>query len=153
MYCSQCGQKDTDGRISVGQFVSEFFDSVFNLDSKFYRTFRDIFVPARLSIAYFEGKHKRYSHPLRVFFILAVVHLTIISIVTLDHIKLDVAPLDQSRIQLAKDDIINLIDSFEIKRPGLVADLESQQLVDSLRIYVKETSDINSSTNGDRVPS
>lgn len=144
LYCPQCGQKDTDGRISVGQFVSEFFDSVFNLDSKFYRTFRDIFVPARLSIAYFEGKHKSYSHPLRVFFILAVVHLTIISIVTIDHIHMEVTPLDQSRIQLAKDDMFNLIDSFEIYHPALVSTQESHDLIDSLSNYVRESSDINS---------
>ena len=33
-FCHKCGQKNTDGRLTVKELFSHFFDNVFNLDSK-----------------------------------------------------------------------------------------------------------------------
>ncbi len=70
-YCSNCGQKNTDGRISIGSFFSVFFSTVFNLESKFFQTMRHVFVPGKLTVEYFKGRHKRYFHPVRFFIVTA----------------------------------------------------------------------------------
>ncbi len=65
-YCSTCGQKNTDGKITFSQLWSEFQDSMLNIDSRTWRTLKDLFVPGRLTLEYFSGKHGRYVHPLRL---------------------------------------------------------------------------------------
>ncbi len=71
-YCSNCGQKNTDGRISIKSFFSAFFSTVFNLESKFFQTLGHIFIPGKLTVEYFKGRHKRYFHPVRFFIITAL---------------------------------------------------------------------------------
>ena len=78
-YCSNCGQKNTDGRISIGSFFSVFFSTVFNLESKFFQTIGHILVPGKLTVEYFKGKHKRYFHPVRFFIVSALLLIAVLS--------------------------------------------------------------------------
>ena len=80
-YCSNCGQKFTDGRIPLGTLVWDFIDSVLNLDSKFFRTIVAIFVPGKLTIDYFKGRHRRYASPARLFFVTAVLHFATLGLI------------------------------------------------------------------------
>lgn len=68
-FCSNCGQKNTDGRITFGNLFSEFISANFNLDSRIFRTIRDLFIPGKLTMEYFKGKHKSYVHPVRLFLV------------------------------------------------------------------------------------
>lgn len=77
-YCSKCGQKNTDGRIGIGSFFSAFFSTVFNIESRFFQTMGHIFIPGKLTVEYFKGKHKRYFHPLRFFIVSALLLIAII---------------------------------------------------------------------------
>ena len=72
-YCPLCGQKNTDGKPSFKELVSEFLSSIFNLDSAFFNTLKHLFIPGKLTTAYFEGKRKRYTGPLRLFFVSAII--------------------------------------------------------------------------------
>jgi len=78
-YCLHCGQKDTDGKINLRVYLRELIDTVFNVDSKFFRTIKGLFIPGKLTEAYFEGKHQRYATPLRLFFVTAVIHFAVIN--------------------------------------------------------------------------
>jgi hypothetical protein len=89
-YCPTCGQKDTDGRITIGQVFSEFFSSLFNLEYSIFPTLRDLFIPGKLTIAYFEGKHKSYVSPIRIFFILTLLLIATIGTTNIDdYISID----------------------------------------------------------------
>ncbi len=72
-YCSNCSQKNTDGRISVWDLLKEFFSDVLNIDSKAFRTAGALIVPGKLTTEFFKGKHKSYSSPLRTFFISGII--------------------------------------------------------------------------------
>ncbi len=72
VYCVYCGQKDSDGRITVRSLFTEFFDAVFNIESRTLRTLRALFVPGKLTEEYFEGKHKKYVHPLRTLLVMSI---------------------------------------------------------------------------------
>ena len=65
-FCSNCGQKNTDGKISFSELWTEFQDAVFNIESRTWRTLKNLFVPGKLTLEYFSGKHKKYVHPLRL---------------------------------------------------------------------------------------
>ncbi len=112
LYCLRCGQKDTDGRISLGRFIAELIDSAFNLNSKFFQTLRYIFVPGRLTREYFKGKHRTYTHPLRLFFVLAVLHLAHIGFVANKYMKLDGSPLTNMERKVAQLELLDKADEY-----------------------------------------
>lgn len=69
VYCARCGEKQPDHHdLTVGHFLHELFHELFHLDSKLFRTLRDLMMrPGELTAAYFEGRKKRYIAPLRMF--------------------------------------------------------------------------------------
>ncbi len=71
-YCPNCGQKNTDGKITFSELWSEFQDSVLNIESRTWRTFKNLFIPGKLTLEYFSGKHRRYVHPLRLLLVTSV---------------------------------------------------------------------------------
>ncbi len=71
-YCPNCGQKNTDGRLTIGELLHEFSDAIFNVDSQIFRTLAALFIPGKLTLEYFKGRHKRYVHPIRLFLVVTV---------------------------------------------------------------------------------
>jgi len=74
-FCHKCGQKNTDGRFTVKELFSQFFDNVFNLDSKIFRTLGAVFIPGKLTNAFLNGQRRKYYHPIRLFLVLIVISL------------------------------------------------------------------------------
>ena len=85
-YCSYCGQKDTDGRITIRSLFTEFIDAVFNLESRTIRTFRDLFIPGKLTIEYFNGRHRKYVHPLRTLLVMSILLILTLSYLDFDEL-------------------------------------------------------------------
>ena len=71
-YCSGCGQKIANKRITVWSMLKTFIGSIFNLESRTWKTILHLWIPARLTKAYFAGKHQRYMHPVRIFLVTAI---------------------------------------------------------------------------------
>ncbi|MFK7773755.1 MAG: DUF3667 domain-containing protein [Saprospiraceae bacterium] len=65
-FCPNCGQKNTNGKITFSELWSEFQDAVFNIESRTWRTFQSLFIPGKLTLEYFAGRHRQYVHPLRL---------------------------------------------------------------------------------------
>ena len=78
-FCPSCGQKNTDGKITFSELWSEFQDAVFNIDSRTWRTFKALFVPGKLTLEYFTGKHRSYVHPLRLLLVTSVLFIIALS--------------------------------------------------------------------------
>lgn len=78
-FCPNCGQRNTDGKITFSALWSEFKDAVFNIDSRTWRTLKNLFIPGRLTLEYFSGKHRRYVHPLRLLIVTSVVTIIAMS--------------------------------------------------------------------------
>ncbi|MCB0704633.1 MAG: DUF3667 domain-containing protein [Saprospiraceae bacterium] len=74
-YCAHCGQKNTDGRVTVRELFNEFFEIVFNIDNKIFRSLGALVIPGKLTNEYFHGRIKRYFHPIRMFFVLGLIFL------------------------------------------------------------------------------
>ena len=100
-YCSHCGQKYTTGRIPVWEMVTDFIESVLNIDSKIFRTIGSLFSPGKLSIEYFKGRHKRYVPPLRLFFVMAIVHFGVLGYVGFDELEQQVEGISERQWEKA----------------------------------------------------
>lgn len=72
-YCSHCGQKYTDGRVTLSSLIKHFLADSLNLDAKIWRTLIALMIPGKLTRTFFEGKQQRYIRPLRLFFVFALV--------------------------------------------------------------------------------
>jgi|GEM_PF-2879393 len=68
-YCNNCGQKTAIKELNFWTIVSDFFSNLFNVEAKIWRTFRDIWIPAKLTNAYISGKRVTYYNPIRIFII------------------------------------------------------------------------------------
>lgn len=88
-FCVNCGQKVQKRIPKLWELISDFFDSVLNIDSKIIRTFRAIFIPGQLSIHFFKGIRKKYYHPFRLFFFVAVLFFTLLGTTDLKKIMKD----------------------------------------------------------------
>ena len=77
-FCSSCGQKFGPGKLTIKEYIRDLLDHVFALETTFLRTLRRIFIPGQLTLDYFNGFRKKYYHPLRLFFVLLVLHLGIV---------------------------------------------------------------------------
>ncbi|MBK9677894.1 MAG: DUF3667 domain-containing protein [Saprospiraceae bacterium] len=77
-FCSSCGQQFGPAKLTIKEFIKDLIDHVFNLDTSFFRTIGRIFIPGQLTLDYFNGYRKRYYHPLRLFFVLLVIHLGVL---------------------------------------------------------------------------
>ncbi len=83
-YCSMCSQKNTDGRVPVSVFIKDFFANLFNIDSKLFLTFFAVFIPGKLTVEYFSGKHKSYASPVRLFLYAGITLFAFVIIKTSD---------------------------------------------------------------------
>ena len=81
-FCPNCGQKNTDGLISLKAFLQNFIDTVFNLDSRIFQTVKWLCIPAKLTKEYFKGKHKAYYHPIRLYLVMSIIFFATLNFVS-----------------------------------------------------------------------
>lgn len=74
-FCHTCGQKNTDGRLTVKALFAQFFDNFFNVDAKIFQTLGAVFIPGKLTNAFLSGQRRKYYHPIRLFLVLMVLFL------------------------------------------------------------------------------
>jgi hypothetical protein len=78
-FCSNCGQKHTTGKISVWEFVYDFFKNILNIDAKLPKTLVKLFFqPGRLTAEFFKGKHQSYLKPTQLFVFMTLLCFTIV---------------------------------------------------------------------------
>lgn len=105
LFCANCGQKKTDGKISIKEFLFNFFDNVFNLDSRIFKTLSLLFIPGKLTIEYFKGKHKSYYHPIRLYLVMSLIFFAILSFMESSLVKFDIGSLTKDMIADAQKEI------------------------------------------------
>jgi hypothetical protein len=90
-FCHTCGQPKKGLIRHLSGIVADFFDTVFNVDSRTLRTLLPLyFRPGFLSNEYFAGRRVRYVTPLRLYFFLSVILFLVISTMTdTNAVKLD----------------------------------------------------------------
>lgn len=81
-FCAGCGQKAYRGLPGFRQLMGEFFEAVFSLDNRLFRTAGALVIPGKLTHDFLRGRQKPYFHPLRLFFVSGVLMVATFSLVT-----------------------------------------------------------------------
>ena len=134
-YCSHCGQKNTDGRITVREFFSVAINTVFNLESKFFQTIRDIVKPGKLTIEWFKGRHKPYFHPIRLFIVTALLLIAVLSLFITEDNSFQSDDTETAQRAIYRKEFIKEIDNFEAL---FLKDEKEKTIIDSLARTMRE---------------
>lgn len=100
-YCPQCGQKDTDGKVSFWKMVNDFAVALVDIDGRIYKTLGHLFIPGKLTGEYFKGRHRRYLHPLRIFLVMTVIHFAVISWLGGESIRKALSRFNENQVRYA----------------------------------------------------
>lgn len=77
-FCPSCGQKTNAHVLSLGELLSNFWNSLTNLDGSAFNTLKYIWAPWKLTEFYVKGKRISYLNPMRVFLVAIVFHFGIL---------------------------------------------------------------------------
>jgi hypothetical protein len=73
-FCCSCGQDTKTLVRNFSALAADFFDAVFNLDSRFFHTIGPLlFQPGFLTMEYLAGRRARYVSPVRLYFVISLV--------------------------------------------------------------------------------
>jgi hypothetical protein len=158
-YCPNCGQKNTNGKITFSELWSEFKDAAFNIDSRTGRTLKNLFIPGKLTLEYFSGKHRQYVHPLRLLLV-----LSILVIIAMSFQKFESATNHswnvKERIQknyerqrlfgILENIVVSTNAIFPEQQTEIITDTILTTFEDSLRSLLFESSNKFENRNGDR---
>ena len=76
-FCPHCGQKTNVPRLSLRSLSKNIWQQLVHFDAKWWRTLKAMFVPGKLTQAYWKGRHKKYWLPWRFLFLMSVVMLAV----------------------------------------------------------------------------
>lgn len=116
-FCPACSQKNTDGRITFKELVSQFMSDLFNLDGRIFQTLKALSVPGKLTDDFFNGKQIRYYHPVRLFIFAGVIFIGVLSLT-----------LTESEINTVDNLWKNREKMFELKKAYNYIDTTSQHI-------------------------
>lgn len=81
-FCIHCGQPSKPERLTLLSLWSDYFGRVFNLDTKFLRTVKDLFIrPGVVSREFVLGNRVRYIPPVSYFVILTTLYIIFLSLI------------------------------------------------------------------------
>lgn len=72
-YCPQCGQENTNNKVSVLELLKDLYDDYLTFDSRFFRSIKPfILQPGALTNAFNEGHRIKYVHPVRFYLLISL---------------------------------------------------------------------------------
>ncbi|MEN0003051.1 MAG: DUF3667 domain-containing protein [Bacteroidota bacterium] len=128
-YCPHCGQKYTLGKLTVRELLDEFFEAILNVDSKIFQSVITLFKPGRLTKAYFDGQHKRYVHPLRIFLVTAILFFAVLGYVFYDEMHDSLQQTTQEYRERGYSS--QIMDRLQSARGGIEIQFGSSRIVSS----------------------
>lgn len=78
MYCHNCGQYALDTEQPFWKYVKQYFENVYQFDSKVWQTMYNLFAhPGLLTNEFNAGKINSYVHPFRLYMFISVIFFTL----------------------------------------------------------------------------
>lgn len=133
-FCPQCGQKNHTGKVPFSELVHEFFHTFTHLDNTFFRTFRDIWVPAKLSLKFFEGKRKSYLNPFRLFFVTALFYIAALAISTKEYTEIAKQTMVTVRTTATNIQSLRYLDTLSNNLEKVYPDSSIQKILDTIKV-------------------
>lgn len=102
LFCSNCGAKVVQTRITVKSLFSDFANNIFGWDNKFFFTVRMLIQkPHVLFIEYIEGTRKKYMNPLSLLALGAAMAIFVFNFFAEDYLALNIETNKQTVETLA----------------------------------------------------
>ncbi|NOY49269.1 MAG: DUF3667 domain-containing protein [Chlorobi bacterium] len=80
-FCPYCGQKNRQLRLDLKFLVNDFLAGSFNIDSKFFVSFRYLITnPALLTREFLKGRRMSFLSPLRMYLLVSLVYFSVLSL-------------------------------------------------------------------------
>ena len=130
-YCHVSGQRATDSKPTVKEFILEYLNNAFMWDTYFFKTFRQLVQrPGHLTTEYVAGKYISYMHPLKLNMFLLFLFLTIFFIFR------DTEDLNNSIHNVTRDETIQPLIKMElmINEAEYMKKIQESQ-TDTIQIY------------------
>ena len=149
-YCHHCGQLNSTKKLTIKDFIEEFFANFYAYDSRLRNSIISIFTkPGALAREFNEGKRHTYANPFRLF-----LSVSIILFITFNLTEGDNLPVsDTAKEELAKEQFKEEIkkDSAALKILNTNVTIKDNLLKDKIKysrdsIYTKEFIDENISS-------
>jgi hypothetical protein len=107
-FCPECGQENTNYRVSLGRLVGDLFEELFQLESRLWRTLWTLFRrPGLLTREYNAGRRVAFTTPLRLYIIASVAYFFVGSVMTPDKVSPNVK-LDFGDVAVDSEDAAKL---------------------------------------------
>lgn len=88
-YCHYCGQLNSTKKVTLSDFIEEFFSNFYAYDSKIRNTFSYLFTkPAFVAKQIINGKRQTFANPFRLFLSVAIIYFLVASFVNEDNSEL-----------------------------------------------------------------
>jgi len=128
-FCPYCGQKNKTLNLHLKHFLHDFLSGAFNIDSKFFLTFKTlVFYPGKLSKEFLSGKRTKYLPPVRIYLIVSLVYFTMLSFLSSDMVN-----INEDEKQLTQSETYATADSTDVSdyHNSVIADSVRQREVES----------------------
>jgi hypothetical protein len=87
-FCGECGQENTDYRVSFRALVGDAVDELFQLESRLWRSLWHLLRhPGRLTVEYNAGRRVRYTAPIRLYLLCSLTFLFVASGLNRRHVE------------------------------------------------------------------
>ena len=74
-YCPQCGQENTNNKVSILELLRDLYDDYMTFDSRFFKSLKPfILQPGALTNAFNQGHRIKYVHPVRFYLLISLVY-------------------------------------------------------------------------------
>ncbi len=80
-FCPQCSQANTTRKLSLRDYISEFFANLVNYDSRLFNTLSKLLLrPGAITLDYIRGKRVVYTNPFRFLLIIGFIYFLIVNL-------------------------------------------------------------------------
>jgi len=138
-FCALCGQKTGATRVSLKSLLGDFFDSVFNLNSRLFATISRLFIPGYLTREFFIGRQVRYMNPLRLFFVTLIGMYAVLGLTLFNQLESQVDAQARARTYQVNKQARILVTQAAYQLGYDSLDTQKQALLDSLISSVQHT--------------
>jgi len=145
VYCPSCSQLNSTKQLSIKDFFSEFFSSIFTYDSRLRFTLKDLLLkPGIITKNYVKGQRLKYANPFRFFLSVSIAFFLLQGLV--NNLNIDNNPMgftltnDGEVVENSKE----FLDSIQMAEEMEKADIKIDTIEDvseedkSLTIYISE---------------
>jgi len=122
-FCGNCGQDSQEFKLSVWRLFGQFFDSITEFDSKFFRSIIPLFFrPGYLTKQFLAGKRKSFLNPIQMYVFCSFIFFLTVSLVADDTID------NEINFTSDKSDSKNLV-SFQLGEDSAGLDKEQIEVI------------------------